>query len=259
MSSLIGGWRSRAWLLVALCAGLAQIPRAVVAQEGFREPRINGKRLDWCLGWGKECGQPAADEFCRHQGYRSALRFEVARAIGPTQVIGTGESCTIPACDGFLYITCTKVPRPAERDRGQTPVAIAPQPEKAWRYEVLTHDKVIAADAITPKTRSSLLDFPSIDVGGFRTARLFVHVMPSGGAVEPGKLTKAAKLRVAGFRDAPGGSQEYFDAEIPLRVGVYISGWVEIPIIGPRLRIVVSGDNLPKLEMKADCTLYLLK
>jgi len=250
-------WRSRAWLIVALCAGCGQIPRELVAQEGFREPRINGNRLDWCLSWGKECGQPAADEFCRKKEFGSALSFEMAHQIGPTQVIGTGETCTVPACDGFLFITCTKAKRPAERDRGQ-PATFRPpqQPEKDWKYEILARDKVVEVDAIASKT---LLDLQPVDVGGFRTARLFVHVIPSEGEKGQGKLTKAAKLRVAGFHDAPGGSREYFGAEIPMRGPTEISGWVEIPIIGPNLRIVVSGDNLPKHEMKVSCTLYRLK
>ena len=251
--------RRIAWLIVALCVGFAQIPRTATAQEGFREPRIEGNRLDWCLGWGKECGQPAADEFCRFKGYKSALRFEVAHMVGPTKVIGTGEMCSVPACDGFLYITCSMAARPAEKDRGQTAgTGTAVPPEKTWKYQVLAIDKVIEADAIT-KAHGGLLDLQPIDVGGFRIARLFVHVKPSGADVEEGKLTKAAKLRVTGFHNTPGGPQEYFEAEIPMRETTYISGWVEIPIIGPSLRITVSGDNLPKVTMKGNCTLYLLK
>jgi hypothetical protein len=251
---------SRVWLVLALCAGCGQIPRALAAQEGFREPRIKGNRLDWCLGWGKECGQPAADEFCRQQGYKSALRFEVAKAIGPTQVIGTGETCTVPACDGFLYITCTQAPRPAEKDRGQAaPIVIPLPPEKTWRYDVLARDKIVAANAITSKAGDPLLDVSPIDTAGFRTARLFVQVLPAEGGPDPGKLTKTAKLHVSGFHDAPNGSQEYFAAEVPARGTASLGGWVEIPVLGPVLRIVVSGDSLPKAEMKVNCSLYLLR
>jgi len=44
-----------------------------------------------------------------------------------------------------------------------------------------------------------------------------------------------------------------------MTVTTYIVGWVEIPIIGPDMRIVVTGDKMPKTEMKLDCTIYLLK
>jgi hypothetical protein len=30
-------------------------------------------------------------------------------------------------------------------------------------------------------------------------------------------------------------------------------------VIGPELRVFISGDKLPQDEMKATCTLYLLK
>lgn len=253
-------WKSGAWLIVALWAAGGQIPRALAAQEGFREPRINGFRLDWCYSWGKECGQPTADEFCRRQGFKSALRFEQVRGVGPTQVISTGEICSVPACAAFLYITCSQVPRPAEREVVETaaPAAAgtrAAQPsEKPWKYEILARNWVI-----TPKADGHLLDFLSIDVGGFRTARLFVHVTPAGGEADQEKLTKAARLRVTGFHNAPNGSHEYAQAEIPMRVAPQISGWVEIPVIGHNLRIVVAGDQLPNLPLKANCTLYLLK
>ena len=238
------------------CSG--QIPGALVAQKDFREPRINGYRLDACYSWGKECGQPTADEFCRRQGFKSALRFEVVRGVKPTQVISSGEMCTVPACAGFLYITCTYVPRPAERNvvetAGTAEAAGAPteRSEATWRYEILARNRVIPA-----QPTGDLLDFPSIDVGGFRSARLFVHVMPFG--AEHQGLTKAAKLRITGFHNAPNGSHEYFQAEIPLRKADSISGWVEIPVIGRNLRIVVSGDGLPNLPMRANCTLYLLR
>jgi hypothetical protein len=34
---------------------------------------------------------------------------------------------------------------------------------------------------------------------------------------------------------------------------------VGVPIIAPDLLVVVRGDSVPKLEMKADRTIYLLK
>jgi hypothetical protein len=244
-------WKIRAWLIVALWAGCGQHPRALNAQEGFRAPRINGTRLDWCLVFGEQCGQPAADEFCRHQGFKAALRFEIEHMVSPTQVITSGKRCTIPGCDAFLYIICTNIPQPAERDRGQLRSGPAPQPEKKWKYEVLARDKTIAPG-------DPLLEFPAIDVRGFRTARLFVQLTPSGSEAQA-KVVKDAELRVAGFHPTPSGSQKYFEGTIPAQVPGLISDWIEIPVIGPELRIVISGDKLPELERKATCTLYLLK
>jgi hypothetical protein len=128
-----------------------------------------------------------------------------------------------------------------------------------WRYEVLAQDKVIKAAAITSKAGDNLLEFKTISVGGFRTARFFVQVLRSDFQKNRGGFTPDAKLRVACFHNTKNGSHHYFEKEIPMTFGAYINGWVEIPIIGPELRVIVWGDNIPKLEMSADCTIYLLK
>ena len=128
-----------------------------------------------------------------------------------------------------------------------------------WRYEVLAQDKVIKAAAITSKAGDNLLEFKTIDVGGFRTARFFVQVLQSDFQKNQGSFTRDAKLRVACFHSTKNGSSHYFEKELPMTVASYINGWVEIPIIGPELRVIVWGDNIPKLEMTANCTIYLLK
>jgi hypothetical protein len=128
-----------------------------------------------------------------------------------------------------------------------------------WRYDVLAYDQIIKADAIKTQTYDNLLEFKTIDVGGFKTARLFVQVMQSDYHKNRGKFTPSAKLRVSCFHNTKGGSSHFFEKEIPMTVTTCISGWVEIPIIGPDMRVVITGDQLPKTEMKADCTIYLLK
>jgi hypothetical protein len=135
----------------------------------------------------------------------------------------------------------------------------AEQPQGDWRYEVLAQDKVIEADAITSPTYNKLLEFSSIGVGGFRTARFFVEIRQADLDGDQGKFTKDAKLRVSVFHNTKGGSHDYREAEIPMDVTTYLSGLVEIPVIGPDLRIIVWGDNLPKVQMTAESTLYLLK
>ncbi len=76
----------------------------------FYNPEISGYRLDWCRVWASQCGKPAADEFCKKQGYTEAVRWEMAPDIGnitPTKVIGTGQICDQGFCDGFKYIECS--------------------------------------------------------------------------------------------------------------------------------------------------------
>jgi hypothetical protein len=128
-----------------------------------------------------------------------------------------------------------------------------------WRYEVLAKDQTIKADAIKTQAYNELLEFKTIDVGGFKIARLFVQLLQSDFHKNQGKFTSGAKLRVSCFHNTKSGSSHFFEKEIPMTVTTYISGWVEIPIIGPDLRVVITGDNFPKTEMKANCTIYLLK
>jgi hypothetical protein len=77
----------------------------------FSAPMWNGLRVDICLVWGGQCGEPAATEFCRQSGYTKATAWEPAYDIGaqtPTFVLGTGQTCSEAGCDGFTSITCTR-------------------------------------------------------------------------------------------------------------------------------------------------------
>jgi hypothetical protein len=67
-----------------------------------------GNRLDWCLTWGTQCGQPAADEFCRRRGFRLATSFSQAPRVGLTRVLQDNRMvCWGQPCDSFSYITCS--------------------------------------------------------------------------------------------------------------------------------------------------------
>jgi hypothetical protein len=61
-------------------------------------------RLDNCEHFGSSCGQPAADHYCRLQGYERAVNFETFRA-SPTKVI-FGRQCDGPGCVAFRRIAC---------------------------------------------------------------------------------------------------------------------------------------------------------
>ena len=77
----------------------------------FAQPRLGGYRLDWCRLWGRQCGRPAADAFCRRQGFARASQFAIAHDIGhrtPTQIIGSGQVCDRRLCDGFNRIVCVR-------------------------------------------------------------------------------------------------------------------------------------------------------
>ena len=72
-------------------------------------PKFNGYRVDVCRVWGMECGQPAADAWCRQNGKQRASSYRIQEDIGasePTIVIGTGQLCKEAYCDAFSRIVC---------------------------------------------------------------------------------------------------------------------------------------------------------
>jgi len=77
----------------------------------YAPPLVNGARVDWCLIWGADCGQPAADYFCNKQGYARAETWRKEPAE-TTFIIGDGTSCSgAGRCDGFSFIRCSKTSR----------------------------------------------------------------------------------------------------------------------------------------------------
>ncbi len=105
----------RVFSAMVLCGAFVLLAAvdASAASKTINKPMFNGNRLDWCLKWSVDCGKPAADAFCKAQGYQSAVTFEPERRIGsktPTRLIGTGATCDLPYCDGFRQITCETTP-----------------------------------------------------------------------------------------------------------------------------------------------------
>jgi hypothetical protein len=77
----------------------------------FTNPTQGQYRVDYCLKWGEQCGQPAVDAWCRGQGFKRASAWAPAWDIGaatPTLVIGDNKVCPEAYCDGFASVTCVR-------------------------------------------------------------------------------------------------------------------------------------------------------
>jgi len=104
-------------------AGLLGAP-AAAEEKVFPQPVHDVRdmyRVDVCRAWGSDCGQPAADEFCRRQGFERAERFTIAEDIGaatPTMTLEDGKACDQSYCDGFEVIVCA---RPGTEPPGHSP------------------------------------------------------------------------------------------------------------------------------------------
>ncbi len=85
-------------------------PATVPANESgnsrtYPDPMINGHYVDNCLNWGSNCQKPAADYFCRKNGFSGAISFELANRR-PTLVMGDNKVCNEGFCVGFSRIVC---------------------------------------------------------------------------------------------------------------------------------------------------------
>lgn len=84
------------------------VGRPVRAGTDFPLPTWRGRRVDLCLRWSADCGQPAADEFCRRNGFTRASSWKPDPSADETLVIGDNRPCSSPNCSGFAIITCAK-------------------------------------------------------------------------------------------------------------------------------------------------------
>jgi hypothetical protein len=71
--------------------------------RNFFAPEMDGARVDACLGSGG-CGKPAADAFCRVQGYDHALLFQ-RESLASTRLIDSGGTCA-GECTAFRQVKC---------------------------------------------------------------------------------------------------------------------------------------------------------
>lgn len=97
--------------LIFVFSFLAFLSTASAETKVFKYPKVKGYRLDWCLDWGKKCGEQAATAWCKRKGYKRAVNWKLAKDIGEhctTYVMGNGKLCEYKFCDGFSHITCER-------------------------------------------------------------------------------------------------------------------------------------------------------
>lgn len=95
-----------------------QLRKALAAAQGdsvspqalyvLQQPTFRGRRIDWCLTYGQDCGNPAATVACKIAGYRRAIpgAFATVRT-SPTVVLGTDQFCTAAgSCDALAWVVC---------------------------------------------------------------------------------------------------------------------------------------------------------
>lgn len=75
------------------------------AFRNYFAPQQDGARLDACLADKSTCGKPAADAFCKTQGFALALTFQREAGMS-TRRLDSGELCEGDGCTAFKQIKC---------------------------------------------------------------------------------------------------------------------------------------------------------
>jgi hypothetical protein len=91
--------------LVFVLIALACATEAQASTRSYAFPMVDGHRVSACLSDGATCGKPAADAFCKTQGFAESLMFareEVAeaRALDVKEATATGPQ------EAFKRIKC---------------------------------------------------------------------------------------------------------------------------------------------------------
>jgi hypothetical protein len=82
---------------------------AGLASQTFAYPVHQVYRLAFCLTSKGDCGEPAAQAWCKTQGFGTASAWKIDENIGslfPTVMLGENRICAQFVCDGFQEITC---------------------------------------------------------------------------------------------------------------------------------------------------------
>ena len=81
-------------------SGGPAVPARTHRSNTFDNPTINGIRVDRCMKWGPiDCGQPAADHWCRSKGFSRATSW-TGETVHPT--IFQGRDSEVKVCDFFF-------------------------------------------------------------------------------------------------------------------------------------------------------------
>ena len=89
---------------ISLALLFATSSLAQAAVRNFFTPELDGKRLDSCLTDKGNCGKPAADAFCKKEGYDNALLFQREPVLSSLRF--DGGACTGSSCRSFKQIKC---------------------------------------------------------------------------------------------------------------------------------------------------------
>jgi len=95
-----------------------------------------------------------------------------------------------------------------------------------------------------------------IETKGYKELRVFVHVMNRSYKTNP--FCSDDYMTIRAYHGIGRGSWGYYSREFPMKYLSEFHGFIQIPVIGDKTRMVVFGYNMPGVELEVDVAAYLV-
>lgn len=102
-----------------------------------------------------------------------------------------------------------------------------------------------------------LAELKDIPTAGYKSIRVFFSIYDFPKLEE--NSNTFPNINVSACHDLPGGSTPYKTEQIAVRTGVGQFCLLEAPVIGTKIRVLITGLNIPEGKVKIATTVYLLK
>ena len=141
----------------------------------------------------------------------------------------------------------------------------------SWKYLALAQPKQMWAKEVTARKCWTLAEFDKIDVAGYRIGQLFVNLGLREFYMDKLAFRRNSRIEVKCFhntysyqdgdpdRKMPGGSVDFVVKTFHPKIPTHIYGFLEFPVVGPEMRILILGHSIPAKDLVLEVTLYCLR
>lgn len=101
-------------------------------------------------------------------------------------------------------------------------------------------------------------EFGRLDSARFRTVRVFADLHQKELQAE-GLFSRKCKLHIRVFHNTKTASSSYAEKEIVFAYTTGDCGYIDVPVIGTSMRILIDGENIPETDVRLTVSIYFLR